>query len=47
MPIVYLSDLLGHADIQQTRIYLRFRDDDLKDAYDKYRLYTAISWRGR
>lgn len=37
MPIVYLSDLLGHKDIQQTRVYLRFRDDDLQDAYDKYR----------
>lgn len=37
MPIVYLSDLLGHADIQQTRLYLKFRDDDLKDAYNKYR----------
>lgn len=37
MPIVYLSDLLGHADIQQTRVYLRFRDDDLKEAYDMYR----------
>lgn len=37
MPIVYLSDLLGHSDIQQTRIYLNFRDDDLKEAYDKYR----------
>lgn len=37
MPIVYLSDLLGHSDIQQTRTYLDFRDDDLKEAYNKYR----------
>lgn len=37
MPIVYLSDLLGHEDVDQTRIYLRFRDDDLKEAYRKYR----------
>lgn len=37
MPIVYLSDLMGHQDIQQTRVYLEFRDDDLKEAYKKYR----------
>lgn len=35
-PIVYLQDLLNHADIAQTRKYLQFREDDLKEAYDKY-----------
>ncbi|MFB6198748.1 MAG: tyrosine-type recombinase/integrase [Halobacteriaceae archaeon] len=36
MPIVYLSDLLGHKDVEQTRVYLKFREDDLKEAYRKY-----------
>jgi integrase/recombinase XerD len=38
MPIAYLSDLLGHNDIQTTRDeYLEFRDDDIRDADRRYR----------
>jgi len=37
MPIVFLSDLLGHSDLSQTREYLRFRDDDIREADKKYR----------
>nr|WP_254283034.1 site-specific integrase [Halomicroarcula limicola] len=37
MPIVFLSDLLGHSDITQTREYLRFRKEDIKEAEKKYR----------
>lgn len=36
MPIVYLQDLLGHYDIDQTRVYLKFRDEDLEEADRKY-----------
>lgn len=36
MPIIYLKELLGHSDIEQTRIYLQFRDDDLKEAEENY-----------
>lgn len=36
MPIVYLQELLGHADIEQTRKYLKFRQDDIKEAEKKY-----------
>lgn len=36
MPIVYLQELLGHADIEQTREYLKFRQDDIKEAEKKY-----------
>lgn len=43
MPIVYLSDLLGHDDVEQTRVYLKFRTDDLEEAYKKYRPCTDPS----
>jgi integrase/recombinase XerD len=35
-PIIYLQRMLGHSDIEQTRKYLKFRDDDVKEAYQKY-----------
>jgi len=37
MPLVYLQDLLGHEDIEVTRKYLQFRDDDIAEAERKYR----------
>lgn len=37
MPLVYLQDLMGHSDIEQTRKYLIFRDDDRKEADKRYR----------
>lgn len=37
MPIVFLSELLGHSDIQQTREYLKFRNEDIREAEKKYR----------
>jgi integrase/recombinase XerD len=38
MPIAYLSELMGHSDIQTTRdAYLKFRDDDIKEADRRYR----------
>ncbi|PHQ41259.1 hypothetical protein Z052_15405 [Halorubrum sp. C191] len=38
MPIAYLSELMGHSDIQTTRDeYLKFRDDDIRDADRRYR----------
>lgn len=37
MPIVYLQELLGHEDIDVTRQYLQFRDDDVADAERRYR----------
>ena len=37
MPIVYLSELMGHSDIATTRDnYLKFRDDDIAEAEQKY-----------
>ncbi|WP_336036640.1 tyrosine-type recombinase/integrase [Halobacterium yunchengense] len=36
MPIVYLQELMGHADIEQTRKYLKFRKDDIREAEKKY-----------
>lgn len=36
-PIVYVQDLLGHTDISQTREYLRFRKDDIREADKEYR----------
>jgi len=36
MPIVYLQELMGHADIDQTRKYLKFRKDDIREAEKKY-----------
>ncbi|ELZ40414.1 site-specific recombinase xerd [Halorubrum tebenquichense DSM 14210] len=35
-PIIYLRDMLNHSTIEQTEDYLRFRDDDIKEAYRKY-----------
>lgn len=38
MPIAYLSELMGHADIETTRDkYLKFREDDIKEADRRYR----------
>lgn len=38
MPIAYLSTLMGHSDLQVTRDkYLKFRDDDIRDADRRYR----------
>jgi integrase/recombinase XerD len=37
MPLVYLQVLLGHSDIDITRKYLHFRDDDIKDSEARYR----------
>lgn len=37
MPLVYLQDLLGHEEIEVTRRYLQFRDDDVAEAERKYR----------
>jgi integrase/recombinase XerD len=37
MPLVYLQDLLGHEEIEVTRKYLQFRDDDVAEAERKYR----------
>jgi len=38
MPVAYLSDLMGHSDIQTTKEkYLKFRDDDRREADRKYR----------
>jgi len=37
IPIIFLKDLLGHTDISQTREYLRFRGEDIKEADQKYR----------
>jgi len=37
MPIVYLSELMGHADIATTRDnYIKFREDDIAEAEQKY-----------
>lgn len=36
MPIVYLSELMGHAEIDVTRKYLQFRDDDIREAEQQY-----------
>jgi len=30
-----LQQLLGHSNIQTTTIYLQFRDQDLRDVYNK------------
>jgi len=37
MPLIYIQTLLGHSDIDMTRKYLQFRDDDVKDADKRYR----------
>lgn len=37
MPLVYLQDLMGHEDMEVTRHYLRYREDDLKQAANDYR----------
>jgi integrase/recombinase XerD len=38
MPIAYLSSLMGHSDIETTREkYLKFRDDDIREADRRYR----------
>lgn len=38
MPIAYLSTLMGHSDLETTRSkYLKFRDDDIKEADRRYR----------
>jgi integrase/recombinase XerD len=37
MPIAYLTELMGHSDIETTRDhYLKFREDDIRDAERKY-----------
>jgi len=37
MPIAYLSELMGHADISVTQeSYLHFRDDDIEEAERRY-----------
>ena len=30
-----LQQLLGHSNIQTTTVYLQFRDQDLRDVYNK------------
>jgi len=38
MPIAYLSELMGHSDIETTKEkYLKFREDDIKEADRRYR----------
>jgi len=37
MPLVYLQTLMGHSDIDITRKYLHFREDDVKEADKRYR----------
>ena len=38
MPIAYLSELMGHSDLETTRKkYLKFREDDIKEADRRYR----------
>lgn len=36
-PIVFLADLMGHSDISQSREYLKFRNEDVREADQKYR----------
>ncbi|AFZ74618.1 integrase/recombinase XerD [Natronobacterium gregoryi] len=37
MPIAYLTELLGHSDIETTKEhYLKFRDDDIEEAEREY-----------
>ena len=31
-----LRKLMGHADLKTTTIYLRYKDDDISEMYDKY-----------
>lgn len=37
MSIVFLQDLMGHSDIEQTRDYLRYREEDKQEEAMKYR----------
>ncbi|SEL49931.1 tyrosine-type recombinase/integrase [Haloferax larsenii] len=36
MPIAYLQDLMGHTEIEVTRDYLKFREDDVRQAAEHY-----------
>jgi integrase/recombinase XerD len=37
MPIVFLQELAGHHDLSVTKQYLKFKDEDIKEAYHRYR----------
>jgi integrase/recombinase XerD len=40
MPISFLSDILGHSDVETTKEkYLVYREDDVREAADEYRAY--------
>jgi len=40
MPISFLSDILGHSDVETTKEkYLVYRESDVKEAADEYRAY--------
>lgn len=41
LSIIFLRDALGHSDIEQTRGYLRYREDEKADELRKYR----ASWK--
>ncbi len=36
IPTTQLQDLLGHSNIEVTKIYARFDDTDLQEAHDQY-----------
>lgn len=40
MPISFLSDILGHSDVETTKEkYLAYRESDVREAADEYRAY--------
>jgi site-specific recombinase XerD len=36
MDISFLKELMGHENLDTTKIYLKFTDDDLRDAVRKH-----------
>jgi integrase/recombinase XerD len=40
MPLIWLQQLCGHSDMEELKSYLKFKDEDKKKAYQKYKPQT-------